>query len=38
MAPAQRERLLAEVGEAVESIGGRFEMPYEAILVSAVRR
>lgn len=34
----QRERLLAEVGEAVDSIGGSFEMPYEAVLVSAQRR
>jgi SAM-dependent methyltransferase len=36
--PAQRERLLAEIGEAVDSIGGTFEMPYQAILVSALRR
>jgi SAM-dependent methyltransferase len=35
---AQRERLLAAIGEAVESVGGSFEMPYEAILVSALRR
>lgn len=35
--PVQRERLLAAIGEAVESIGGRFEMPYEAILVTARR-
>lgn len=38
MEPQQRERLLAEIGEAVESIGGAFQMPYEAILVSARRR
>jgi SAM-dependent methyltransferase len=38
LAPTQRERLLAAVGEAVDSIGGTFEMPYEAILVSALRR
>jgi SAM-dependent methyltransferase len=37
LAPAQRERLLAAVGDAVDSIGGTFEMPYEAILVSARR-
>jgi hypothetical protein len=34
----QRDRLLAEIGDAVESLGGSFEMPYEAILVSARRR
>jgi SAM-dependent methyltransferase len=38
LAPARRERLLQAVGEAVESVGGSFEMPYEAILVSARRR
>jgi SAM-dependent methyltransferase len=38
LAPARRERLLRAVGEAVESVGGSFEMPYEAILVSARRR
>jgi SAM-dependent methyltransferase len=36
--PDRREQLLAEIGEAVESAGGSFEMPYEAILVSARRR
>jgi SAM-dependent methyltransferase len=36
--PAQLERLLAEVGDAVESVGGSFVMPYRAILVSARRR
>ncbi len=34
----QRERLLAAIGEAVDSLGGSFEMPYEAILVTARRR
>jgi hypothetical protein len=38
MPPAQRERLLAAVAEAVDSLGGTFEMPYEAILVRARRR
>lgn len=38
MEPQQRGRLLAEVGEALDSIGGQFEMPYEAVLVSARRR
>jgi hypothetical protein len=38
LAPARRERLLQAVGEAVESVGGSFELPYEAILVSARRR
>ncbi|HEX3432742.1 MAG TPA: methyltransferase domain-containing protein [Solirubrobacteraceae bacterium] len=38
MEPARRERLLAEVAEAVDSIGGTFDMPYEAVLVSALRR
>jgi SAM-dependent methyltransferase len=35
---AQRERLLAAIGDAVESVGGSFAMPYEAILVTARRR
>jgi SAM-dependent methyltransferase len=34
----RRERLLAAIGEAVESLGGSFEMAYEAILVTARRR
>jgi SAM-dependent methyltransferase len=34
----QRERLLAAVGDAVDSLGGSFDMPYEAILVTARRR
>jgi SAM-dependent methyltransferase len=38
LAPAQLKQLLAEVGAAVDSIGGSFEMPYQAILVSALRR
>ena len=38
MQPQQRERLLAEVGQAVDSLGGEFDMPYEAVLVSARRR
>jgi len=33
----QRERLLQAIGEAVDSLGGSFELPYEAILVSARR-
>jgi SAM-dependent methyltransferase len=35
--PAQRERLLEAVGEAIDSLGGSFELPYQAILVSARR-
>jgi SAM-dependent methyltransferase len=34
---AQRERLLAAVGEALDSVGGSFEMPYETVLVLAPR-
>jgi SAM-dependent methyltransferase len=34
----QLKRLLAEIGAAVDSLGGSFEMPYEAILVTARRR
>ncbi len=34
---AQRERLLAAVGEALDSVGGSFEMPYETVLVLARR-
>jgi SAM-dependent methyltransferase len=34
----QRERLLAAIGEAIDALGGSFEMPYEAILVTAQRR
>jgi len=36
--PAQRrERLLAGVAEAIEQIGGSFELPYETVLLSARR-
>ncbi len=35
--PARREQLLGEIGEAVESVGGTFDMPYEAVLVRARR-
>ncbi len=34
---ARRERLLDAVGEALDSIGGSFEMPYATVLVSAHR-
>jgi SAM-dependent methyltransferase len=34
---AQLESLLDAVGEAIESLGGSFELPYEAILVTALR-
>ena len=35
--PAQRERLLAAVGDAIDAVGGSFAMSYEAVLVSARR-
>jgi SAM-dependent methyltransferase len=35
--PAQREQLLAAVGDAIDALGGSFEMSYEAVLVSARR-
>jgi SAM-dependent methyltransferase len=35
--PGQRERLLTAIGEAVDSLGGSFEMSYQAVLVSARR-
>jgi SAM-dependent methyltransferase len=35
--PGQREQLLAAVGDAIDAIGGSFEMSYEAVLVSARR-
>jgi SAM-dependent methyltransferase len=35
--PARRERLMGEVGKAVQEIGGSFEMPYRTVLVSALR-
>jgi SAM-dependent methyltransferase len=38
LAADRREALLAAIGEAVDSLGGSFEMPYEAILVTARRR
>ncbi|MFI4990182.1 MAG: class I SAM-dependent methyltransferase [Solirubrobacterales bacterium] len=38
LAPERRQRLLDAIGEAIDSLGGSFEMPYEAILVSARRR
>jgi SAM-dependent methyltransferase len=37
LAPERRERLLSAVGEAIDTLGGSFEMPYETILISAVR-
>ena len=37
--PAElRERLLAEVGDAIESLGGSFELRHETVLVSAQLR
>jgi len=38
MPAKQREQLLAEIGAAIDSLGGSFEMPYEAVLVTARRR
>jgi SAM-dependent methyltransferase len=35
--PPRRQRLLAAVGDAIDSIGGSFEMSYETVLVSARR-
>jgi SAM-dependent methyltransferase len=37
LAAPQRERLLEEVGEAIDALGGSFEMPYTTVLVSARR-
>ena len=37
MPEEQRERLLVEVGDAIDSLGGSFEMPYETVLVTARR-
>jgi hypothetical protein len=34
----RRERLLRAVGAALDELGGRFEMPYRTLLVSARRR
>ncbi len=36
--PGRRTQLLAEIGDAIDSLGGSFELPYEAILVTARRR
>ena len=36
--PERLERLLTAVAEAVEGIGGTFEMPYETVLVLAARK
>jgi SAM-dependent methyltransferase len=36
--PERLERLLSAVAEAVQAIGGVFEMPYEAVLVLAARK
>jgi SAM-dependent methyltransferase len=33
--PSRRERLLTAVGEAIDALGGSFEVPYETSLVSA---
>ena len=38
LAPSRRERLLMAVGEAIDRLGGSFEMRYETVLVSARRR
>ena len=35
--PGRREQLLDEVTDAVDAIGGTFEMPYETALVTAAR-
>jgi SAM-dependent methyltransferase len=35
--PERRARLLAAVGEAIDAIGGSFELPYEAVLVTTRR-
>jgi SAM-dependent methyltransferase len=37
LASPRRERLLTAVGEAIDSLGGAFEMHYETVLVSARR-
>jgi SAM-dependent methyltransferase len=36
--PARRERLLGAVADAIDQLGGSFEMRYETVLVSARRR
>jgi SAM-dependent methyltransferase len=37
LARERRERLLSAVGEAIDALGGSFEMPYRTVLVSARR-
>ncbi|HTZ86023.1 MAG TPA: class I SAM-dependent methyltransferase [Solirubrobacteraceae bacterium] len=37
LVPERRARLLAAIGEAIDLLGGSFEMPYEATLVTARR-
>ena len=37
LAPLRRQQLLGAVGEAIDSIGGAFEMSYETLLISASR-
>jgi SAM-dependent methyltransferase len=37
LSPARHGRLLAAVGEAIDSIGGSFQMSYETRLISAAR-
>jgi len=38
LVPDRRARLLAAVGEAIDSVGGFFDLLYETVLVSAHRR
>ncbi len=38
LATERRERLFAAVGEAIDQLGGSFEMRYDAVLVTATRR
>ena len=38
LAPSRRERLLLAVGDAIEQLGGSFELGYETVLVTARRR
>ena len=38
LAPSRRERLLMAVGDAIDELGGAFELGYETVLVSARRR
>jgi SAM-dependent methyltransferase len=38
LGPARRERLLDEVADAVDAVGGTFEMPFETALVTAARK